>query len=509
MALDAAGIAIWVWNPESNQLIWDDRMLELYGAPPSLRQSGLYYDFWASHVHSDDRARVEEKLQQLLNGTGVYNPTFRIVRDDGEIRHIKASAILECDFDGRPVQIIGTNLDITAEQNAILAAERANKAKSDFLSNMSHEIRTPMNGVLGMAQILAREPLTADQRDMVDNILVAGDSLLRIINDILDFSKIEAGQIRIDRKPFALLPLLNHLENLLRPSAEGKGLQLSIQSPAVHLGSLLGDQLRLEQVLMNLIGNAIKFTERGEVSLNVVSMDERPDGIRLRFEVRDTGIGLSTETQGRLFRAFSQADSSITRKFGGTGLGLSISKRLVELMGGEMGVDSTEGIGSTFWFEVSFDRQTTQIPSGSALEQDQKTAPARGPRLAGLRILAVDDSRINLMLLDKALKNEGAQVSLAVDGQQALQILKLMPGGFDVVLMDVQMPVMDGLTATRAMRDDPILCDLPIIALTAGVLPEERQAAIDAGVSDFLAKPMDLDLMVRMIAQYSSAAAAA
>lgn len=509
MALDAAGLAIWVWNPESNQLIWDDRMLELYGAPQSLRESGLYYDFWASHVHPDDRARVEDKLQQLLNGTGLYDPTFRIIRDDGEIRHVRASAILESDFDGRPIQIVGTNLDITAEQNAISAADRANQAKSDFLSNMSHEIRTPMNGVLGMAQLLVREPLTADQREMVSSILAAGDSLLRIINDILDFSKIEAGQIRIDRNPFTLTTLLSHLDHLLRPSAENKGLQLTITPTHTHLGVLLGDQLRLEQILINLIGNAIKFTERGQVTLNMVLVEEKERSLRLRFELRDTGIGMSPDTQARLFRAFSQGDSSITRKFGGTGLGLSISKRLVELMGGELGVISAEGQGSTFWFEVPFDRESDHDQLAPPPEPVPQSHDATGPRLVGLRVLAVDDSRINLMLLERVLKNEGAGVSLAADGQQALQILKAMPSGFDVVLMDIQMPVMDGLTATREIRDDPMTSHLPVIALTAGVLPEERQAAINAGVNDFLAKPMDLDLMVDMICRHSSGGSSA
>ena len=507
MALDAAGIAIWVWNPDSNRLFWDDRMLDLYGAPRSLRETGLYYEFWASHVHPEDRPQVEEKLQQLLAGTGAYDPVFRIIRDDGEMRWIKASAILESDFTGRPLQMVGTNLDITAEQEALSAAEQANQVKSAFMSNMSHEIRTPMNGVLGMAQMLEHEPLTAEQRDMVNNILSAGRSLLRIINDILDFSKMEAGQFHLAPHPFELEHMLDTVMAILAVTTKSKGIGLRAELLDQSLGPLQGDELRLEQILFNLLGNAVKFTERGEVLIRITLQEVTANQARMLFEVQDTGIGIEPRILERLFQPFSQADSSVSRRFGGTGLGLSISKRLVEMMGGRIGVRSTVGEGSVFWFELCFDRlPATLLPSqrGDPLPESPGTQQEDKP-LAGLRVLLVDDSVLNRKVAERALNLAGATVLQAADGQQALDALRAHPRDVDLVLMDIQMPVMDGLTATRAIREELALRELPIIALSAGVLPEERQAALDAGVNDFLPKPLDLKQMRAMLAKYRPA----
>ena len=378
-------------------------------------------------------------------------------------------------------------------QVATEAAKAASAAKSEFLAHMSHEIRTPLNAVLGLAQVLSRASLSADQRDMVERIQAAGQSLLVILNDILDFSKIEAGQLRLDSRPFALGGLLAKLDHLLGQSAHAKGLALRIDAPAELPGSLLGDGLRLEQVLVNLLGNAIKFTAQGKVTLRVLLLDTSAIGIRLRFEVQDTGIGIAPDALARLFLPFTQAEAGITRRFGGTGLGLSISKRLVELMGGEIGVESQVGQGSTFWVELPFQRAAAGEPVSRL-----PTAPERpaGPRLTGVRVLVVDDSAMNREVVERALKLEGATVTLAADGQQAVQQLTARPEAFDAVLMDVQMPVMDGLTATRLIRNELGLDALPIFALTAGVLPEQQQAARAAGVHDVLTKPLDLEQLV-------------
>jgi|GEM_PF-2433332 len=379
-------------------------------------------------------------------------------------------------------------------------AQAASRAKSQFLAHMSHEIRTPMNAVLGLAQVLERADMPSDQQEMVRQIGESGGTLLSIINDILDFSKIEAGQLGIDHQPFDPGALLSQVRQIIEPLAVRKGLELSVENQAPSAEALLGDVSRLQQILINLAGNAVKFTEQGQVCLAMQPLSGMEPLLRLRFEVRDTGIGIDQESLGRLFQPFSQADDTINRRFGGTGLGLAISKRLVELMGGGIGADSQPGQGSTFWFEIAFERAgALSLPQAS---DRSEVAEAAGPRLQGLRVLAVDDNRINLTVVQRALELEGAMVSLAADGLQALQRLRSQPGQFDVVLMDIQMPVMDGLTATREIRQDPALSGLPVIALTAGVLAEERQAALDAGADDFLAKPLDLKQMNTVLAPF-------
>ncbi|MFM8443254.1 MAG: ATP-binding protein [Methylococcus sp.] len=383
-----------------------------------------------------------------------------------------------------------------ALQELSAQSQAASRAKSQFLAHMSHEIRTPMNAVLGLAQLLERAEMPSDQQEMVRQIGESGASLLGIINDILDFSKIEAGQLGIVNQPFDPGEVLSQVKRMIEPLAVRKHLEYRVETPMPASTALLGDASRLQQILINLAGNAVKFTETGEVCLTMQPLAGSESAIRLRFEVRDTGIGIDSESLGRLFQPFSQADESINRRFGGTGLGLAISKRLVELMGGRIGASSQPGQGSTFWFEIPFERAAA-FPQSSERTEVSESA---GPRLQGLRVLAVDDNRINLMVVQRALTLEGATVSLAADGLQALQRLRSQPGQFDVVLMDIQMPVMDGLTATREIRQDPGLSGLPVIALTAGVLAEERQAALEAGVDDFLAKPLDLQQMNALLA---------
>ena len=355
---------------------------------------------------------------------------------------------------------------------------------------MSHEIRTPLNGVLGLAQLLEREPLQDAQQAMVQRIQSAGHSLLGIINDILDFSKIESGRMTVEWQPFALDQTLAKLDGLLRPGCEAKGLTLQMPRIPDDLRVLRGDALRLEQVLMNLLSNAIKFTENGQIT---VSVDVLPAASRtrlLRFEIRDTGIGISPELLAELFTPFTQGEAGITRRFGGTGLGLSIARRLVQLMGGVIGVESEEGKGSLFWFELPFDEVE---PAQYAPRPDSPPRQRAHRRLEGLHCLVVDDSAMNRGLVEQILTMEGATVETAEDGQAAVDRLGSHPDRYDVVLMDVQMPVMDGLTATRLIRRELHLPDLPVIALTAGVLPQQREAARDAGVTDFLPKPLDLE----------------
>ena len=374
----------------------------------------------------------------------------------------------------------------------------ASNAKSEFLANMSHEIRTPLNGILGLAQLLERETLAPDQSAMVRRIRQAGQTLLGIVNDVLDFSKIEAGRIRLELRPFDLAAILAQTDSLLGSAARDKGLELHIVAPARFEGLLIGDALRLEQVLMNLVGNAIKFTEQGNIQLLVEILELSPSNARLRFNVRDTGIGIAHEQIASLFEPFTQANSAITRRFGGTGLGLSISKSLVELIGGSIGVESTPGVGSTFWFEAPFGRSSKE-PAAPA----PPSPPVVEKRLAGLRCLVVDDSRMNREVVERMLTREGARVTLAGDGQQALQYLRAQNQAFDTVLMDIQMPVMDGLTATRAIRNELGLWRLPVIALSAGVLNEQQKRVHEAGADDFLSKPVDLEELVSAVVRWT------
>ena len=462
-------------------------------APGSLPIAEAYFkelraDLLAGRPLSPFRAELEQRRK---DGSTVWTD-------------VTASPLLNTD--GSFVEILGVARDISERKRyehdlrqVYDAAEAANAAKSEFLAHMSHEIRTPMNAVLGLAQVLEREPLAANQRDMVERIRTAGQSLLAILNDVLDLSKIEAGQLRIEPRPFELEPLLANLDSLMGQAARAKGLALKIEMPATQPGLLVGDRLRLEQVLFNLTGNAIKFTERGEVTLLVETLEASASALRLRFEVRDSGIGIDPEALSHLFAPFTQADAGIGRRFGGTGLGLSICKRLVGLMGGEIGAESKPGEGSVFWFELPFARG---VEGEAAAPVGRKAAVPSGPRLVGAHLLVVDDSAMNRDLVERALALEGAIATQAADGQQALQLLRTRPEGFDAVLMDVQMPVMDGLTAMRLIRGELGILDLPIIAFTAGVRDEQQAIARAAGANDVLAKPMDLDEMAELLSKW-------
>jgi PAS domain S-box-containing protein len=422
------------------------------------------------------------------------------VRKDGSRVWVEATISPLRDTNGNIVELVGVTRDITEtkryereQEDARAAAESANQLKSEFLANMSHEIRTPMNAIMGLAQLLEKGPLLSDQRSMVQHIRTAGQSLLSILNDILDLSKIEAGRLRIELRPFALQPLLEQIDSLLGYSARSKGVALRLQAPDLE-GGLLGDDLRLEQILQNLVGNAIKFTEQGEVRVEIQPVETTDTNVRLRFQITDTGVGIAQEVQEYLFTPFTQADGSITRRFGGTGLGLSICKRLTELMEGTIGVQSREGEGSAFWFEIPFQRTNAPPPTKDATFQ-WKT----GPRLTGRRILVVDDSELNRIVVTRALKMEEAETVTATNGEEALNILRNRPDAFDAVLMDVQMPIMDGLTATRLIRGELRLTTLPIIAFTAGAQREEQQKTEDAGLDDILLKPVDLEEMVTVL----------
>lgn len=616
---DISADGLWTWRNVYPLTLMDT---ESQRGRPAARSVGLGPYVWriVTHMSAQDIAKLRWRTWRLmLSAMGIL---------------ILSAAAIAAWVVRAQIQI--ARLNVTLQERAE-AAEAATKAKANFLANMSHEIRTPMNAVLGLAYLLDRTQLSDEARDLVGKMRNAGRSLQGVINDILDYSKIESGHLEVERTAFSLRETLDHLTSIIGGNVRGKDIELIIRPPADGVDRLRGDALRLEQVLINLTSNAIKFTEHGYVEVAIDTAAADGEKVVLRFAVRDTGIGIAEEKQKELFRPFTQADTSTTRLFGGTGLGLAISQQLVNLMGGEIELVSTPGQGSEFSFSLPFDRDAQPtisrpeaadlhlliaddnavarealrvtagglgwtsdvVASGSeAVEQalandgeairndviilDWKmpgmnglaaaraiheaskgkpepiilmvTADSRealldepdaaladavlskpvspsslydavakalklhqgetatwhshdGNRLHGVRLLIVDDSDINRDVAQRIFSGEGAEVSLANDGKQALEWLRSHEAQVDIVLMDVQMPVMDGYEATRAIRAIPAYARLPIVALTAGAFQTQKDAAQAAGMDDYIAKPIDVDAAITLIQRLASGAA--
>ncbi len=644
---------VWLKNPQGMFMICNARFEDLLGAPEAQVIGKTDYDFapraLADTFRANDLDAIaadgpwlnEEELTFASDGhrelvqvikTPVYDTTGALIGVLGIGRDITRIKRTEDELERHRHHLEELVEERTTELMAARTeAERLARAKSEFLANMSHEIRTPMNAVLGLAYLLERQDLNAEARELARKIHHSGRSLLGIINDILDFSKIESNRIEIERAPLRLDEVLDNLATIMTASAADRSLELVIRPPDCLDCTLLGDALRLGQILINLTGNAIKFTDRGVVEVRIDILQRIESSISLRFAIRDTGIGIDADAQARLFQPFAQADASTTRRFGGSGLGLAISRRLVELMGGRLELDSTPGEGSTFWFDLTFDvldtgprrrddlarirvlivdehavvREgaaatvaalgwtSTQIASGrQALGHVLRDRSLQGPdavvlldwrepgpdvlgianairhtlpassqpllfllaahnsmalletpnmrvvdavltqpltpstfhdavvrerrrrlgglpldqvtmaserRLAGLRLLVVDDSDINREVAQSIFADEGAEIHLARDGREAVDWLCAHPAAVDMVLMDVQMPVMDGRAATRLIRQIPEIAALPIVALTADALRDQEAAALESGMDAFLSKPFDVAEAVTLI----------
>ncbi len=457
-----------------------------------------------------DPQRAEAGINRVLGEGKVTNYELTARAADGKLTVVSYNATTFHDRAGQLQGVFAAARDITERKQyetslreATHKAEQANRAKSEFLANMSHEIRTPMNAVIGLSFLLGQTSLDEQQTGLLAKVKLASKSLLVVLNNVLDLSKIEAGELIVEHRAFGLAELLQELANVMAVQAQAKGITFEVDASDELPAALEGDATRLGQILTNLLSNAIKFTDQGGVELRVRSVATTATHATLCFIVRDTGIGIPREVQARLFAPFAQADASITRRFGGTGLGLSIVKRLSDLMGGGVRMDSTPGVGSEFSVTLEF-----ELASPEAIAHLETHPAAAGLfALRDVRVLVVDDSDINLDVTKRILESEGARVSLASDGQQAFDLLQADPGAFDVVLMDVQMPVLDGHDATRRIRGELGLENLPIIALTAGALSSERQRASEAGMDDYIAKPFDAPSLVRSILHHVQPAA--
>lgn len=506
MILESTGLAIWNFYPKTGALEWDNSMFKLYG----VRKRDFTGDFssWDQTLHPDDKEQILKELNDSLHDDTDFDTSFRIITSKGKTKYIRAKAVVIRNRDGEPIKMLGVNWDhskeIERENKLIQAKEEAIKygqMKSEFLANMSHEIRTPMNGVLGMVSLLSETQLNDEQRDMLKTIKSSGDSLLTVINDILDFSKIEAGKLELEKIHFSISSVLRDSKSLFSKILQEKDIELESEIDSKVPDVFIGDVNRIKQIIVNLISNAIKFTEKGKVSINVLAKELKTGQYELEFVIKDTGIGISEDNQKKLFKSFSQADTTITRKFGGTGLGLSICSKLVEMMGGSITVKSKLKKGTEFKVILPLKLGDQEKLNVSNKKESKSILSTEYPH----KILVVEDNLVNQKLAKMMLKKMGYEITLANNGKEALDLItKYQEDPFTIIFMDMQMPEMDGVTATQIIHKDYPFVRAPIIAMTANVLEEDKKKCFEAGMNDFVAKPITVNELKKILIKYHS-----